>query len=142
MKKLILLVFLFFIAIQAHGYEANVIRVIDGDTIEVSVLVWPDLHVTTRLRLNGVNTPETRTRSKCEKEAGLRAKELTTKFVYQNEGEIEVAEVTPGKYARRILGLLYVDGISLSHVLLRANLAKPYSGGKREPWCVDSVEPQ
>lgn len=38
--------------------EADVTRVIDGDTIEVSAKIWPDQRVSTKVRLNGVDTPD------------------------------------------------------------------------------------
>jgi len=114
-------------------YSAKLIRVVDGDTIEVSVPLWPGLTKTTKLRLSGVNTPETRRASECEKKAGQKAKEFTTQFL--EPGNITVTDIKNGKFAGRVLGNIHVNGRSLGQALIFAGLAKPYSGEKRVPWC-------
>jgi len=114
-------------------YSAKLIRVLDGDTVEILVPLWPGLTKTTKLRLSGVNTPEMRRASECEKKAGQQAKEFTVQFLAP--GNIVVTDVKNGKFAGRVLGNIHVNGHSLGQALIFSGLAKPYSGGKRLPWC-------
>mgnify|MGYP006416111841 CR=1 FL=1 len=130
---------LFFNAAQAEGYgsyKAEVIRVIDGDSIEVRAHIWPGLTQTVKLRLAGVNTPEKRGKgiSTCEKKAGQDATTFTQRWL-KGAGMVTISEIRLGKYAGRVLGRVSKDGEYLGEALIKAGLAKPYSGGKRLPWC-------
>ena len=58
-----------------YQYIAKLIRVIDGDTVDALVDLGFDVWVKKRIRLYGINTPETRTRDLEEKKAGIAAKE-------------------------------------------------------------------
>ena len=118
----------------AYGpYDADLMRVIDGDTIELSVELWPGLTQRSSIRLVGVNAPEKRTRLFCEKTAGIAATEFTRSFV--ENGAITVTDVRNGKFAGRVLGNVFVDGKSLSDALLASGHARVYGGGRRQPWC-------
>jgi endonuclease YncB( thermonuclease family) len=118
----------------AYGpYKAELVRVVDGDTIDVTIELWPGLTRKARIRLEGVNAPETRTKLQCEKTAGIAATEFTQAFV--ESGAITVDGVRNGKFAGRVLGHVFVDGNSLADVLLATGHARVYSGGKRKPWC-------
>lgn len=119
---------------SAYGpYKAELVRVVDGDTIDVTIELWPGLTQRARIRLEGVNTPEKRTRLQCEKTAGIAATEFAQAFVEQ--GAITVDGVRNGKFAGRVLGSVFVDGNSLADALLVSGHARVYTGGKREPWC-------
>ena len=56
---------------KLYHYKAKVDRVVDGDTIDVTLDLGFDLHMQARIRFVGINAPETRTRDLVEKEAGL-----------------------------------------------------------------------
>lgn len=119
-----------------HGpYRYDLVRVIDGDTVVVSVDLWPGLHQQVSLRIDGVNTPEKRTRQQCEKAAG----EAATKFTeaYMRQLNCMVVDVRLGKFAGRALGDIDCEGERLSNALITNGHARPYFGGKREPWCLD-----
>ena len=119
---------------NAYGpYDALLVRVVDGDTIEVDAALWPGLTQRVKIRLAGVNTPEKRTRLLCEKTAGIAATEFTQAFV--GKGSITVDGVRNGKFAGRVLGSIFVDGESLSDALLASGHARVYGGGRRQPWC-------
>ncbi len=117
-------------------YRAEVVRVLDGDTVEVDVMVWPGLVQRIKLRLAGVNTPEKRGRgvSLCEKVAAKRATDFTRRFV-KYVAQVIVSGVKLGKFAGRVLGKISVNGRDLGDALVAAGLARPYSGGRREAWC-------
>lgn len=118
------------------SYKADVLRVIDGDTIEIDVHIWPQLIQRTKLRLSEVNTPEKRGRniSECEKRAGQQATNFTQQWL-KGAGTVTVSEIQLGKYAGRVLGKLSKNGEDLGRALIKAGHAKPYKGGKRKPWC-------
>ncbi|MEE8435849.1 MAG: thermonuclease family protein [bacterium] len=117
-------------------YRAMVVRVIDGDTVEVDVLPWPGLVQRVKLRLAGVNTPEKRGRgvSLCEKVAAKRATDFTRRFV-RHVAQVTVSEVRLGKFAGRVLGKISVNGRDLGDAPVAAGLGRPYSGGRRRAWC-------
>ena len=58
-----------------YYYNAVLVRVVDGDTIDAIIDLGFDVQVKKRIRLAGINAPESRTRNKVEKKLGLAAKE-------------------------------------------------------------------
>ncbi len=115
-------------------YPATVLRVIDGDTVELGVALWPGLVQRIRLRLDGVNTPEKRGAPLCEKIEAAKATKFTRSFL-NRATVVWVSGVRLGKYAGRVLGKIAVNGKDLGQALLAAGLARPYHGGKRRAWC-------
>lgn len=73
-----------------YTYKASVLRVIDGNIVEVLINLGFDIHIKQRLRLYGTTAPEIRTRNKEEKKMGLRAKEYTEACLGDRELTIEV----------------------------------------------------
>jgi len=116
-------------------YLADLVRVIDGDSLFANVYVWPGTFVTVNVRLDGINAPEIRTRSKCEKAAGLKAK----RFLEEEIGGkyLTLKSVRRGKYAGRVLADVYAGQTNLGKLMLEKGLARPYSSGRRQPWCSD-----
>ena len=81
-----------------HYYNATLVRVIDGDTVDAMIDLGFDIQVKKRIRLAGINAPESRTRNKVEKKLGLAAKERLIQLMdgAANCFEIESKEI--GKY--------------------------------------------
>lgn len=117
-------------------YDAEVVRVIDGDTVVVDIYIWVDLIKRVNLRLTGVNTPEIRTRLQCEKEMGLKAKEFVESWLKESD-LVTVVDVRPDKYGGRVRGYLYKGEDGLSEALIAEGLGVKYEGEKRAPWCTD-----
>jgi endonuclease YncB( thermonuclease family) len=115
-------------------YRLHVIRVVDGDTIDAEVALWPGLSQRTLVRLAGVNAPEIRTRDDCERNAGRAATAFVTRTL-QAARRVELDAVDLDKYGGRVVGLVYVDGRSLGELLVQAGHARPYDGGARGSWC-------
>jgi len=117
-------------------YKAKVVRVIDGDTVELDVFVWPGLKQRIHLRLDGVNTPEKRGKgvTACEKAAAVKASAFTQTFL-SGQKSLEVSGIRLGKFAGRVLGHITANGKDLGQALISAGLARPYAGGKRKAWC-------
>ena len=114
---------------RRYYYKAKVLKVIDGDTIDVSIDVGFNISLKKRLRLAGVNTPETRTKNADEKALGLRAKEFTKEFCADKE--VIIHTIKTEKFGR-LLAFVYVGKKCLNKELIKAGLAKEYYGGKRE----------
>jgi endonuclease YncB( thermonuclease family) len=105
---------------------ASEIYVIDGDTIRRG-------H--DRYRLKGFDTPETRnSRCKRERALGYAAKDLLRQIVRKNGGLELVVARRRDKYGR-FLAEAYAGGAAVRDLLISEGLARPYSGGKRLPWC-------
>lgn len=114
-------------------YSAEVVRVIDGDSIVLNVAIWPGLTKQISLRLDKVNTPEKRGAPECEKIAAAKATEFTKAWL--GNGNVTVSGVHLGKFAGRALGRISRGGEDLGEALVAAGLARPYDGGRRETWC-------
>lgn len=94
-------------------YEAQVLRVIDGDTVEARVRVWLGLDLVTHVRLRGLNAPELH--GPCA-EAGRAARERLARLV--GTGPVTLARVGHDKYGGRIDAvLLLADGVDAAERL-------------------------
>ena len=133
MRKFAFLIFLFPAVVLADT-PVTLIRVLDGDTIEVSAAVWPSVQITTKLRIHGIDTPETRTRNLCEKEKGLAAKKYLADYLAGKD--LKVENIQNGKYSGRVLGDLKADGVDIAVMMISSGYAREYFGGKRGAWCI------
>jgi len=119
----------------AYGpYVVQVVRVIDGDTLDVTVNLWPGLSQSVSVRLSGVDTPEMKGPTQCERDLAAKARNFVVDTI-SNTKTVEIEGVKLDKYAGRVDALVSVDGHNLSALLMQAGFAKPYNGGKRAPWC-------
>ena len=115
-------------------YRAKVDRVVDGDTVDLLVDLGFDIVHKIRVRLHGVNTPESRTRDLEEKELGIAAKNYVYDWVTsQDYVYVKTLKDGGGKYGR-ILGYIYTDekmSKCLNDDLIDSGHGVPYYGGKR-----------
>lgn len=95
---------------KLYHYKARITRVVDGDTVDATIDLGFDLHSHQRIRLFGINAPETRTRDKQEKAAGLASKARLKELLKQNKNNciVKTQLDKKGKFGR-LLGTLYVD---------------------------------
>ena len=110
---------------------SKVTKVVDGDTIDVIIDLGFDIMYKSRVRLFGIDTPESRTRDKVEKKYGLLAKEflkshLKGKIVIKTHKDSET-----GKFGR-ILGEIFVDGININELMCKKGHAVEYHGQNKE----------
>ncbi|AFY01111.1 thermonuclease family protein [Bdellovibrio bacteriovorus] len=120
----------------------EVLKNYDGDTLTVNIPNVPALiGKKISVRVFGIDTPEVKTKNKCEKEAGRIARNLVTSTL-KNAKNVELHNVQRDKYFR-ILADVMVDGRSLADILLKNNLAYAYDGGtKSHPdWCKSLRQP-
>jgi len=114
-------------------------RVLDGDTIDVTIDLGFDLYKKERVRIAGVDTPEKRTRNLEEKELGIDAtnwlkKELEDVLAGDDELIVRTELVGgTGKYGR-LLGWLYVgdEQVSLNEQMITEGYAHAYDGGTKD----------
>ena len=108
-----------------YVYSAKLIRVIDGDTIDAMIDMGFDTWIKKRIRLYGINTPETRTRDLEEKKAGFAAKERLQEIMDDCEGNFILQSHGVGKYGR-CLGVLFIDNTNINTLLINEGLAEEY----------------
>ena len=123
-----------------HYYNATLVSVIDGDTVDAMIDLGFDIQVKKRIRLAGINAPESRTRNKVEKKLGLAAKERLIEMLDGAANCFELESQELGKYGR-VLGRLHIDKIAgkdtitkvcVNDCLVKEGHAVEYDGGKRK----------
>ena len=114
---------------EPYIYKATIERVVDGDTIDVTLDLGFDVRLyKQRCRLAGIDTPESRTRDLAEKKLGLDAKERLKELCI---GSITIKSFGKGKYGR-ILAIPYTeDGKDICQLLIKEGHAVEYWGGKK-----------
>jgi micrococcal nuclease len=109
----------------------SVLTVVDGDTIDVDIDLGFDISLTKRVRLAGIDTPESRTTNKEEKVLGLEVKELLKKKLKEAKTIVIKTQLPDSteKYGR-ILGWIYLDGaeLSVNEALIAGGYAWGYLG--------------
>tara|TARA_R100000700_G_scaffold19514_1_gene26168 strand:+ start:3628 stop:3996 length:369 start_codon:yes stop_codon:yes gene_type:complete len=121
-----------------YTYNIELLRVVDGDTIDAKIDLGFDVSVKKRVRFMGVNTPESRTRDLEEKARGLAAKDRV-KQLLKGSDTIQLVSHGVGKYGRCLgeLNIDVVDGkknltlVSVNELLIKEGHAVEYHGGKR-----------
>jgi micrococcal nuclease len=117
--------------IMYEYYVRKVEGVVDGDTIDVLIDLGFDILFASRVRLAGIDTPESRTKDLAEKALGLEAKEYLKKALKDAKSVIIKTEKMDSseKYGR-ILGWVYVDGntVSLNDMMINDGYAWGYLG--------------
>lgn len=118
----------------AGPVEASVIKVRDGDTVEVEAYIWPMQAVRIAVRLRGVDAPEIRGKCEAEKAAAEDARARLTDLV--GDGHVQLKAIQGDKYFGRVLAQLSTDAEpDIGARLLREGLVGGYDGGKRRDWC-------
>tara|TARA_B100000131_G_scaffold122660_1_gene119768 strand:+ start:312 stop:701 length:390 start_codon:yes stop_codon:yes gene_type:complete len=107
----------------------EVLKVVDGDTIDVRVKLLPfSLLNDIRVRMEGINAWESRTRDPEEKKLGLAAKKRLTELTQE---EVTVCLTERGKFGRW-LGTLFSGETNINQQLIAEGHAHEYFGGKRK----------
>ena len=110
-------------------------RVVDGDTIDADIDLGFDISLTKRIRLAGIDSPESRTTNLKEKALGLESKEWLKKSL-EGAKDIIIKTEKPDsteKYGR-IIGHLFINGqeTSLNNQMIDEGYALAYEGGKKD----------
>jgi micrococcal nuclease len=113
-----------------YQYKAEVRRVVDGDTFDILIDLGFDTYRHGRVRLYGINTPETRTKNLEEKKMGLAAKEFTDQWIKNANNKVKIETILDKneKYGRILARVWNEAGECLNTEIVKAGLAKEYFG--------------
>ena len=115
-----------------YTYNCKVVRVVDGDTVDVDIDLGFGVYLNKkRIRLKGIDAPETRTRDLEEKEKGLASKEYVQALLPEGSAQILVTSSYQGKYGRIIGDFRCYDRVwdaerMLTELMLRDGMADIY----------------
>jgi micrococcal nuclease len=115
-------------------YVRKVENVVDGDTIDVLIDLGFDIMFKSRVRLAGIDTPESRTRDLAEKALGLESKEYLKKALKDAKSVIiKTEKMNSSEKYGRILGWIYVNGdtVSLNDMMINDGYAWGYLGATK-----------
>ena len=121
-------------------YFCKVTRVVDGDTIDVEVDLGFDIIHRARVRMMGIDTPESRTRNKAEKVLGLASKARLKELLANRRVKLETSKEGKRKFGR-ILATVWTSDkkgveeyVNINEKLIEEGHARPYFGGSKIPW--------
>jgi micrococcal nuclease len=109
-------------------FDAKVINVVDGDTIDVVIDLGFSMTTQQRLRLYGIDTMETNSKDPLLKENGLSAKKFVSDSVLNQD--VTIHTFKPDKYGRYLANVYFKD-MFVNEELKRRGLAKEYFGGSK-----------
>jgi len=117
-----------------YEYRAKLDRVVDGDTVDVIIdlgfgITLGSDKLPKRVRLYGINTPETRTRDLAEKALGLAAKARVEELLADGQLIVRTQKDNTGKYGRLLGEIINSDGININDQLLSEGHAVEYMKG-------------
>jgi len=124
---------------EKYIYRGKLERVVDGDTIDALIDVGFDIWVKKRIRYNGIDTWESRTRDLEEKAKGLEAKARNKELLMEvssKPGYFRLKSFGVGKYGR-VLGEIYIQDVNknticINNQLINEGHAYIYEGGKKK----------
>ena len=113
-----------------YEYDVTMRRVVDGDTVDLTIDLGFSVLIRERVRLAGIDTPESRTRDLREKKFGKMATARVEELMPVGETFRAVAKSydSRGKYGRAMMDFNLPDGRTLCETLIEENLAVPYHG--------------
>jgi len=124
-----------------YWYNAKVLKVVDGDTVDLMVDLGFNVHHKIRVRLYGVNTPESRTKDAAEKEMGLRAKQFTSDWMDRHpEVFVQTVADKNEKYGRVLANVFSSNLVDdpatacLNKDIIGAGYAREYFGVGDKTW--------
>ena len=120
-------------------HPVDVIRTIDGDTFEARVHLSPDLNLTTRVRLRGIDAPELKASCPGELQMAEAATDALRKLL--GEGDVRIFNIGPDKYSGRVVADAATRRTgNISTAMLAAGHARSYGGGHRNGWCANASQ--
>lgn len=114
--------------------EAEVVRVIDGDTFVATAHIWPGQTITVSVRIRGVDAPEVKSRCAAEKAAAQMSRAALEALI--GGGTVKIRNISGDKYFGRVLAdVTTAEEEPVAESLLARGLARPYDGGQRVSYC-------
>ena len=112
-------------------YNAEVLRIVDGDTLDARIDLGFNVHVNKRIRLMGIDTWESRTRDQDEKAKGLAAKFRLIELLQAEGNKFKLISHGTGKFGR-VLGDIEISVGNVCDILVEEGHAYSYFGGNKE----------
>ena len=114
-----------------YEYNWEVTRIVDGDTVDVIIDLGFDISYKSRVRLYGIDTPESRTRDKDEKVRGLMSKQYLVDELSKGQVVIKTYKDKKGKFGR-VLGEMYVADRNINLMMVDDYMAVKYKGQNKK----------
>ena len=108
-----------------YRYNASVLKVVDGDTIDAMIDLGFSVWEKKRIRLYGIDAPETRTRNLEEKARGFQTKERLVELLEKSDNKFVLVSHGVGKYGR-CLGTILINDTDINQLLIKEGLAEEY----------------
>lgn len=119
---------------------AEVVGVVDGDTIDVRARIWLGQEVRTRVRIAGIDAPELR--GACVEEKARARAARTRMEALVGGGTVVLRDIRLGKYAGRVVARVETaGGREFGALLLEEGLARPYGAARAAAWCAETAPP-
>ncbi len=112
-------------------YKAKILRIVDGDTVDAMVDLGFNTWKKVRIRMYGINAPESRTRDLEEKKKGLVAKARLIEILNEVDNEFILISHGVGKFGRCLGEILINNKNSVNKQLIKEGHGVEYHGGKR-----------
>ncbi len=113
---------------------AEIVEVIDGDTLRVAARVWLDQNVEVLVRIRGIDAPERY--GDCPEERAAAAAATLALGAAVAGPLVTIVDIERDKYFGRVVAdVIAADGASVGTVMLASGRVRPYDGGARQPWC-------
>ena len=127
--------YLFLLLLLSTNAYAGDFRVVDGDTIAI-LKNKPDLSTfPLSIRIQNIDTPEIKGKCEAEKAKAKEAKLFVQKLINDPKNKITYTIAGWDKYGGRVLGNVFIDGKSLSELMIAKGLAREYHGEAKSSWC-------
>ncbi len=111
--------------------SAEIIRVVDGDTLLVEAQPWPQQKMEVYVRVRGIDAPELKSKCEAIRSAGMDARHALETLAAQSS-RIQLTRISGDKYFGRIVAdVILSDGHSVADGLLLAGLVRTYDGGRK-----------
>lgn len=107
---------------------------LDGDTFEAKVRIWPGMEITTRVRLREIDAPEMHARCADERVKALASRDALAQLLA--EGAVGISRIGQDKYGGRVdADVSTARTVDVATAMLERGFARRYSGGRRQNWC-------
>ena len=116
-----------------YTYKAKLLRIVDGDTVDALIDLGFDIKYSSRVRLYGIDTPESRTRDKDEKARGKMASAYLKEAVDNGDTVVLRTKLSDsrGKFGR-VLASVVVDNVDINEAMIENHLAVAYFGQSKD----------
>lgn len=108
---------------------ANVLKIVDGDTLDILVDLGFNIFHKERIRINRIDTPESNSKNELERKLALEAKDYLSNWI-KTQKKLHIKTIKDDKYGR-MLGEIYGDTECLNDLLIEHGYAWSYDGGTK-----------